>query len=253
MSINKKKLNIFEEDKIRSILIKTNKIKELRGSYIKRKVRNLNTSNFWDKHINKSSDFKKQDKMTKDRIRSAVKFTNIESGKLLDIGLGCGFFEKIIKKEKPKINLYGIDISKSAIKKIKQNSIGVFKIGSVLEIPFKQNFFDVVIALEVLEHIPATEIFSVYKEIKRVLKKKGKLILSIPVYENCSIKKNPSRHMRAYTPEIIITELTLAGFKINKIKTFCAFAKYYYLKKVIRLFLPKKWKQNIVLIRTQLK
>lgn len=51
-------------------------------------------------------------------------------------------------------------------------------VGSVLEIPFKSNQFDVVLCAEVLEHLPLEEFKKALKEIKRV---SGKyVVLSLP-------------------------------------------------------------------------
>ena len=46
--------------------------------------------------------------------------------------------------------------------------------------PFKGNAFDVVTLFEVIEHIPVTSLKDVMKEIKRVLKEGGMLIVTTP-------------------------------------------------------------------------
>lgn len=49
----------------------------------------------------------------------------------------------------------------------------------ILDIPYRNNFFDYVIINHVLEHI--TDIKKAISEVKRVLKPNGKLILSFPI------------------------------------------------------------------------
>jgi tRNA G46 methylase TrmB len=56
--------------------------------------------------------------MTLDRIKSAVNFLDANKGKLLDVGVGYGFFEILVSKKKPNISLYGIDISGKGLKKL---------------------------------------------------------------------------------------------------------------------------------------
>lgn len=53
-----------------------------------------------------------------------------------------------------------------------------FKKGNSNNIPFKDNSFDVVVALETLEHV--SDLKQTFKEIKRVLKPKGIFLLSTP-------------------------------------------------------------------------
>ncbi|MHA1249854.1 MAG: class I SAM-dependent methyltransferase [Candidatus Helarchaeota archaeon] len=102
------------------------------------------------------------------------------SGYLLDFGCGNGFLLKLI--EKTNINnkfLIGIDISKNRLiqTKRKTNNVQIIQaLDSVL--PFKTNVFDVVIASEILEHVPNIHI--ALKEINSVIKQKGILIVSVP-------------------------------------------------------------------------
>ncbi len=70
----------------------------------------------------------------------------------------------------------------------------------------------------------------------------------MPVFENYSNENNPNHHMRAYTPNLIKAELRLAGFKINNVKTYIAFNKFYFAKMMISKILKNKWKPNIIVI-----
>jgi len=253
MSIKKSKRPINDhsfliQDKIRDKLARKKKLIRLKETYKTREIINRNTDKFWNSHIEGMHKFKKQSEMTKDRINAAIKFVNKKSGKLLDIGFGHGFIEKKLIKKKENIQLYGIDISKKAITKINKSVKGFFKKGSVLKIPFSANTFDTVMVLEVLEHIQAYNAFLAYKEIKRVLKGDGELIISVPVYENYSEKFNPNRHIRSYTPALFLTELKLAGFRVTKLKRFYAFSKYYKLKNSLKYILKNRWKENILLV-----
>ena len=84
-------------------------------------------------------------------------------------------------------------------------------------IPFKDNQFDQVIILDVLEHIKNHE--KTLNEIKRVLKKHGKLIISVPNDTLLSFF-NPIRyaqHERHYTISQITFLLKKNGFKIEKL------------------------------------
>lgn len=72
--------------------------------------------------------------------------------KILDVGCGEGFVtEKISRKGR---NIIGIDICKEKIEKAKKRVKNAkFYVGDVYHLPFKPNFFDLVIATEMLEHL----------------------------------------------------------------------------------------------------
>jgi len=102
----------------------------------------------------------------------AKKYTK---GRLLDVGCGQKPYEKFFSDF---VTEYiGIDLpqSKSANKLPKKADI-YHDINKGL--PFGNEFFDTVLCTEVLEHVP--EPSSLIKEINRVLKKGGHLILSTP-------------------------------------------------------------------------
>ena len=71
-------------------------------------------------------------------------------GKLLDIGFGYGAFLLYAKKD---FQVYGVDYSSYTVAKMQQQ-IKTVKQGSAENIPFGDNFFDVVTLLDVLEHVP---------------------------------------------------------------------------------------------------
>lgn len=72
--------------------------------------------------------------------------------------------------------------------------------------PFKKERFEVIIIAEVLEHI--FEDNYVLREIKRILKKNGKLIVSVPYYHDADF------HVRIHSPKSIKKLLNSEGFEI---------------------------------------
>lgn len=87
-------------------------------------------------------------------------------GKILDVGCGRGRLRKIINQGSEYI---GID---------SQAGKNVDVVGDVHALPFADGLFDGVICTAVLEHVADETV--VLREILRVLKKGGKLILTIP-------------------------------------------------------------------------
>lgn len=117
----------------------------------------------------------------------------VDGAKILEIGYGKGNFLKRVEDSGKKIELYGIDVSEENLK-IAREQVGV-KCGLLLmdiskeKFPWKENYFDAVIVMEVLEHIESPLSCSI--EIQRVLKKNGLLLYSFPLEAEISGAKGP--------------------------------------------------------------
>lgn len=83
--------------------------------------------------------------------------------------------------------------------------------GDIQNMPFENDNFDLVLCLEVLEHIPEPEL--ALEEIFRVLKKRGILLLSAPLM-SVGFHKDFYR----FTPPTFKKMLETAGFQVKKIK-----------------------------------
>jgi ubiquinone/menaquinone biosynthesis C-methylase UbiE len=104
--------------------------------------------------------------------------------KILEIGAGGGTAVKFIQSYD--CRYYPLDISSFNLKKIKGKNVkNVYPVsGDVYALPFENESFDFIILSEVLEHL--AEPFKALTEIKRVLKKNGSLIISVPYNEKIS-------------------------------------------------------------------
>jgi SAM-dependent methyltransferase len=97
---------------------------------------------------------------------------------LLDIGCNDGTYTKKIGKSTKISELYGIEIDDKLLKLANKNGINAIK-GNINEkFPFKDNFFDVVISNQVIEHLTNPD--NMIKEIHRILKPGGFAIISTP-------------------------------------------------------------------------
>ena len=107
--------------------------------------------------------------------------------------------------------------------------------------------------MEILEHLKASKTFKAFREIKRIMKSNGRLIISVPVFENYTVKYNPNKHMRSYTPALIKSELKLAGLSVLKEKHLYAFKNLYWIKdRIIRKIFKNKWKPNVIILLAKL-
>ena len=101
-------------------------------------------------------------------------------GKLLDVGCGHGWLLSALNNKWKK---FGIDISKYAAKNA--SKFGEIFVGDIKN--YKENQFDVITALHVIEHHKKPEEF--IKKIKNILKKNGILILETPDFDSAAARR----------------------------------------------------------------
>jgi SAM-dependent methyltransferase len=117
------------------------------------------------------------------------------------LDFGCGDGRVIYELKKRGIdNIVGIDMSKRAISfaqaMVLYEHIEFFqKIEDV-----REECFDVIVAMEVLEHIPIEYIRGILIELKNVLKNEGSIIISIPT-KNIPLPEKHYRHFSIYEIE----------------------------------------------------
>lgn len=245
--------DVFELERLRDELAKSRKLKKLKKTYKESfaEIKNINSPEFWDKLLSNNRKREEKSPISRDRINTVIKLIRARKGRLLDVGFGYGLIEENISKNT--FDLYGIDISQKAVKRIKRMTKGNFKKGSILDISFQDEFFDVVLALEVLEHISPHNTFRAFSELKRVLRSGGILVVSVPLNEKleemCKKGVNPSGHVRIYTPELIEAELQIIGFQVHQKKFLYAFKNFYWLKKALQtVILKNRWVPNNIII-----
>jgi SAM-dependent methyltransferase len=153
---------------------------------------------------------------------SLVDVSDIKNKKVLDIGCGFGWFELSALK-KGVWEIAGIEISALDLKPARENikdKRAVFKIGGALRLPFKDNYFDTVVAWEVIEHIPKNTENTMFREVKRVLKKNGVFYLSTPYNSFWSKYSDPAWWLighRHYSKEKLINLGNRNGLNAVKI------------------------------------
>lgn len=132
---------------------------------------------------------------------------------ILDVGCGDGL---ITNNLPDKYNVHALDISLEALKHVRTENKHV---GSVLNMPFDDNFFDVVMINDVLEHISDEYVGQAYQELTRVASKL--LIVTVPLNEpfqlnftqckGCQLRYHINNHKRRYSEFSMAKELAPYG------------------------------------------
>ena len=137
---------------------------------------------------------------------------NLNSTDILDAGCGTGFNLNYLNEYGTVI---GSDFSKEALKfcKIRKHKNLVQADTEIL--PFKSNTFDLITALDLLEHLNDIEAL---KEFYRVLKPNGYLVATVPAFDFMWSKHDEAlHHKRRYNKAQLKDALKSNGFIIEKI------------------------------------
>lgn len=145
--------------------------------------------------------------------------------RILDLGCGQGHITHLLRKELPSAEYSGLDYSVSAIEYAHTHFPGIdFAVGDVYEAPYSQAYFDLVICINLWEHVP--DPLHLLSKIKEMLKPCGSLILSTPSrYQAKNLARilmgKPiglsAHHVTEYTVGQIIEQLTYGDFFVKKI------------------------------------
>ncbi len=133
---------------------------------------------------------------------------------ILDVGCGTGGLAQILTDIGA---VEAIDASPEAIKFAKKRKVAV-KLGSVEKIPFADNQFDVVTCVDVIYHKQIEDDLFALKEIRRVLKPGGVLVLRVPA--NRFLVSAHDRHVhtaRRYGRQELIAKIARSGLKLQLI------------------------------------
>ena len=145
---------------------------------------------------------------------------NLSFDTLLDLGCGTGEVLSIISKKKKGCKLYGLDLSEKMLEKAKKklSDSDTLLVGDSENMPFEDEMFDVLTSTESFHHYPNPQ--KAVKEIYRVLKKDGKLILCDfwrPFlkrnFMNLFIRFSKDGDVKIYSEKEIVSMLQNAGFK----------------------------------------
>jgi len=135
-----------------------------------------NTKYFDIHHKNPNSIYLSRERQK--RIETAINFLDLETSNIV-LDLGCGNGE-VSERIAPKVDrVIGIDYSGYAVKLAKNRRIKnaeFFKMDAC-SLKFPDNYFDRIVCLDVIEHISPIKLEIVFKEVKRVLKPGGVLVV----------------------------------------------------------------------------
>lgn len=179
--------------------------------------------NYYDQGI-ENNPFQKLWHTTKLNKVLALLPMNIKT--VLDVGCSSAILTSQIKKALPKAKITGVDSYRGAIEfaKTKYKNLNLI-VADAHKLPFRDKSFDLVICTETLEHV--TDPKKCLTEIKRVLKKNGKAIISMDsgnflfttiwfFWTKTTGKVWEGAHLHEFNAKVLEDLIGEAGFKIKK-------------------------------------
>lgn len=139
-------------------------------------------------------------------------YTTNKNPSILDVGCGTG---KNMEELSSFGVVWGIDPSAEALSFCRKRGLTQIKKGQAEHIPFKNNSFDIVCVLDVLEHVDDSASLA---EIKRVLKDDGQVVITVPAFSWMWSKWDEIlHHKRRYNKKQLRELLIKEGFIIRRI------------------------------------
>ena len=137
--------------------------------------------------------------------------SQIPNPRILDVGCGTGGNLEMLEKFGA---AEGVDVSDDALEFCKSKNLTVHK-GLAEALPFENETFDVVTALDVVEHLD--DDVAGLKEMFRVTKKGGKTLIFVPAFMWLwGVQDDVSNHRIRYTKKQIVERLEKSGFEIER-------------------------------------
>ena len=150
---------------------------------------------------------------------------------ILDVGCGAGLMLTELEKFG---TVFGMDFSDEAVSFSKKIFKGDVRKGSLpSNVPFSKEYFDLITALDVIEHID--EDVEALQALNSLLKDNGSVVVTVPAYMFLWTKFDEiNEHKRRYTLPELREKLQFAGFSVDYISYYNSFL--FPLAFAVRLF-----------------
>lgn len=134
-------------------------------------------------------------------------------GDVLDIGCGAG---NMIHHLSRYGRVQGVEVDARPVAMAQARGYDVRQGDATRAIPFPDASFDLVTALDVIEHVDADE--AILREAYRVARPRGILTISVPALQSLwSYNDEINGHKRRYAPRELRERVVRAGFRVRRI------------------------------------
>jgi SAM-dependent methyltransferase len=132
--------------------------------------------------------------------------------RILDVGCGTGANLLMLSQFG---DAEGVDISEDALAFCRERGLANVKLGAAEKLPYDDGTFDLVTALDVVEHLD--DDLSGLSEMRRVLRPGGRVLLFVPTFMFLwGVQDDVSNHRRRYRLPELRRVLEQAGFEVER-------------------------------------
>jgi SAM-dependent methyltransferase len=142
--------------------------------------------------------------------------SGVSDARLLDVGCGTGSNLVVFGRDTRAV---GVDLSTEALRFCRKRDIEAVALSPVERLPFEDAAFDVVSALDMLEH--TDDDLVALAELRRVCKPGGLLVVTVPAYGFLWSEHDEAlKHRRRYTAHELRNKMTVMGFEVERTSYF---------------------------------
>jgi len=142
---------------------------------------------YYDKHVrHKLNDYIKGNPRIEYGWKTIKRFAPSNPGRILEVGCGMGNISSRMRKYWPDARITGLDISTLSIhiaQKLFADSKLDFKESILAPSTFDEQF-DLIVFMDVYEHIAVADRTDVHAALAKILRNKGRIILTVPTPHN---------------------------------------------------------------------
>jgi len=167
-----------------------------------------------------------EEKLVVDIVENLEEYRDVKrrGGRVLDCGCGSGSYYSLTRE----LDALYLDLSYYQLKRLgRRYRLWSKRIcGDILNLPFKDDTFDLILCINVLEHVG--DIPRALGELHRVLKKKGVLVVVV-VNRESVVREEVFNDFKIYHRALSLEDFKMEGFKIER------YVSFYFLPSIFKL------------------
>jgi 2-polyprenyl-3-methyl-5-hydroxy-6-metoxy-1,4-benzoquinol methylase len=172
--------------------------------------------------LNSVEEWHLTDSFTSNRYTQICRSIKFTPKKILDIGIGSGIGGKIMRLHFPSAEISGIDAVRERTRNLLHSYDRIFY-GSILDKVFEPEFFDLVVAGELIEHIHISEVDNFLKEVFKILRPGGSFVFTTPNPNDIKLRLRRGSvlggsHLSQHFIMSTRIRMQLASFRVVKVR-----------------------------------
>lgn len=164
----------------------------------------------------------------------------------LDVGTSSGT-NLILLRDLGFSHVTGLDPSTEAVEYCARRELPPVRLGRIEAMPFENDSMHLILATDVLEHIPDDD--AAMAEISRVLVSGGHVLISVPAFPSLwGLQDEVSHHLRRYRMKALASKVQKAGLEIEQSFhfNFLLFGPIWLARQVLSQLKPKVASENAI-------